>query len=65
MNLVFYSTNDVFAAEELLNENNIITSIEPTPVQDKAYCGVCIRISKDDMAMAREILSLFEYCEVE
>ncbi len=64
MNLVFYSTTDVFAAEEILQNNNIFTEIEPTPVQDKAYCGVCIHINHEDLNMARQILSSFEYKEV-
>lgn len=64
MNLVFYSTTDVFAAEEILQNNNIFTEIEPTPVQDKAYCGVCIHINYEDLNMARQSLSSFEYKEV-
>lgn len=43
--LVFYSTSDVFAAEEVLNNNKISCEIVPTPVTDKAYCGVCIKTS--------------------
>ena len=45
MHLVFYKTNDVFVAEEKLLEKNIETEIVPTPVQDKAYCGVCVKVS--------------------
>ena len=44
MHLVFYKTNDVFVAEEKLQEYNIETEIVPTPVQDKAYCGVCVKV---------------------
>lgn len=40
MHFVFYRTSDVFAAEEILQERGISTAIDPTPVQDKAYCGV-------------------------
>ena len=43
MHLVFYKTNDVFVAEEKLQEQKIQTEITPTPVQDKAYCGVCVK----------------------
>ena len=46
MHLVFYKTNDVFVAEEKLQEQKIETEITPTPVQDKAYCGVCLKILK-------------------
>lgn len=42
MYIVFYSTSDVFKAEEILNDNSIECKVVPTPVQDKAYCGVCV-----------------------
>lgn len=64
MNLVFYSTTDVFAAEEILQSNNIMTEIQPTPVQDKAYCGVCVCISDNDLTSSRKLLSAFEYKEI-
>ena len=37
MHIVFFSTSDVFKAEK-----NIECKVVPTPVQDKAYCGVCV-----------------------
>ena len=40
--MAFYSTCDVFRAEEILSEAGIKCKVVPTPVQDKAYCGVCI-----------------------
>ncbi len=43
MFLVFYSTNDVFRAEDILNKESIQCEVVPTPVTDKAYCGVCIQ----------------------
>lgn len=42
MHIVFYSTTDVFRAEELINTSGSICKVVPTPVQDKAYCGVCV-----------------------
>lgn len=42
MHIVFYSTSNVFKAEELLTNAGVECQIVPTPVQDKAYCGVCI-----------------------
>ena len=42
MYIVFYSTSLVFEAEERLNKNGIDCKVVPTPVTDKAYCGVCI-----------------------
>lgn len=42
MHIVFFSTSNVFRAEEILSEAKIECKIVPTPVTDKAYCGVCI-----------------------
>lgn len=42
MHIVFFSTSHVFEAEERLKENGIECKIVPTPVTDKAYCGVCV-----------------------
>ena len=52
MHYVFYRTSDVFEAEEILQQHNFQTEIVPTPVQDKAYCGVCIfveNVNTDDV----------------
>lgn len=49
MHIVFFSTSDVFKAEELLSEKNIECKVVPTPVQDKAYCGVCVE-TQDEQA---------------
>ena len=65
MHLIFYKTNDVFTAEEKFIENNINVEIVPTPVQDKAYCGVCVKICNDDLDMASVLLSDLEYKTVE
>ena len=45
MYIVFYSTSDVFRAVELLSKNCIECQVVPTPVQDKAYCGVCVQVT--------------------
>ena len=42
MHIVFFSTSHVFETEERLNNKGIECQIVPTPVTDKAYCGVCI-----------------------
>lgn len=65
MHLIFYKTNDVFTAEEKIIENNIRVEIVPTPVQDKAYCGVCVKICNDDMDAVSVILSDLEYKTIE
>ena len=43
MFIIFFSTSNVFRAEDILNTVNIECKVVPTPVQDKAYCGVCIQ----------------------
>ncbi len=43
MYIAFFSTSDVFAGEEKLNGAGIDCMVVPTPVTDKAYCGVCIQ----------------------
>lgn len=58
MHIVFYSTSDVFKAEEILNNNNIGCKVVPTPVQDKAYCGVCVETSDE---RAKDLMEDMEY----
>ena len=63
MILIFYKTNDVFAAEDLLvNEMNV--EIVPTPVLDKAYCGVSIKIEDSDYETASELISAIDHIAV-
>lgn len=64
MYLIFYRTNDVFRAEETLNNCNIKTEIVPTPVQDKAYCGVCVKISHDNIEKAERCLMDMDYSTI-
>lgn len=47
MYIVFYSTSNVFKAEELLTNAGVSCEVAPTPVQDKGYCGVCIRTQEE------------------
>ena len=61
MHLVFYKTNDVFIAEEKLISNCICVEIVPTPVQDKAYCGVCVRVDQ----LTEQIISILSDLEYE
>ena len=48
--IVFYSTRDVFEAEEQLKDNRIECCVVPTPATDKAYCGVCILTESEKAA---------------
>lgn len=62
MHIVFFSTSNVFRAEEILNENGIECKVVPTPVTDKAYCGVCIETENQN---ARNLMEDMEYEIVE
>ncbi len=62
MHIVFYSTSNVFKAEELLMDAGLSCQVVPTPVQDKAYCGVCI-MTQDKNAL--ELLKDVEYKVIE
>ena len=62
MHIVFFSTNNVFRAEEILNEAKIECKVVPTPVTDKAYCGVCIETEDQD---AEKLMEDMEYEIVE
>ena len=39
----------------------IPTKIVPTPVQDKAYCGVCVRVKDTDREATKGIIKNMEY----
>ena len=61
MYFIFYNTNDVFVAEEKLQQQNIPVEVVPTPVQDKAYCGVCVQVSTQKEALAIQTLQGMDY----
>lgn len=44
MHIVFFSTNSVFEAEEKLQNAGIKCKIVSTPIVNKAYCGVCVKV---------------------
>lgn len=58
MHIVFYSTSNVFRAEEILNDAKIQCKVVPTPVTDKAYCGVCIETEEQT---AKELMEDMEF----
>lgn len=62
MYVVFYSTGNVFKAEEILLDAGIGCEVVPTPVQDKAYCGVCLKTQKKDVG---DMLNGLEYKLIE
>ena len=62
MFIVFYSTSNVFRTEEILIEAAIECKVVPTPVTDKAYCGVCIQT---DNEKAKGLLDDMEFEVIE
>ena len=62
--IIFIKTTDVFAGEELLLASGMRAEVVPTPVQDKAYCGVCLKIAGDYETTAVDCLGKLEYCIV-
>lgn len=62
MYIAFFSTSDVFAGEELLLNGSIPCEIVPTPVTDKAYCGVCLKVDK---GICLKFLENLEYQVIE
>lgn len=62
MHIIFYSTSNVFKAEELLIAASVSCQIVPTPVQDKAYCGICIMTQEKK---AVELLKNIEFKVIE
>lgn len=62
MYIVFFSTSDVFEAEEKFNSNKVECSVVPTPVTDKVYCGVCLKVDAEADLSA---ISDMEYERVE
>lgn len=61
MHVVFYKTNDVFIAEEKLNKKGCNVEIVPTPVQEKAYCGVCLKVATDNINDIKSLLLDMQY----
>ena len=62
MYVMFYSTSNVFRAEELLKKANIECMVVPTPATDRAYCGVCLKV---DSGISLEIISDIEHSTME
>ena len=58
MFIVFYSTSNVFRAEEILNKADIECKVVPTPVTDKAYCGVCVQTENNK---AKDLMDDMEF----
>lgn len=58
MYVVFFSTNDVFEAEGIFSKIKVDCKVVPTPVTDRAYCGVCLEIDNNSEL---DIIANLEY----
>ncbi|MEG0834526.1 MAG: putative Se/S carrier-like protein [Christensenellaceae bacterium] len=65
MYIIFYKTNNVFRVEEILNANHISCDIVPTPVQDKAYCGICIKVISVELNSIKPLISSLDFKIIE
>ena len=61
MYIVFFSTSNVFKAEDLLNKANVVCQVVPTPASDRAYCGVCLYV---DVHAKLDAISSIEYDKI-
>ncbi len=52
----FATTNYSIKAERTLRKSNIPIRIMPLPSEIKAGCGLCLRVSENFVAKAKEIL---------
>lgn len=62
MYVVFFSTSNVFKAEELLINAGVKCEVVPTPASDRAYCGVCLEIGEKE---ALDAISELDYVIME
>lgn len=58
--MIFYSTNDVYAAEELLQKNDLPFELVPTPLRQSVYCGVCVK-TEESLEFIESLLQGFRY----
>ena len=54
--ILVYGTSHAIRAEHLLNQAGIACKMIPVPRQLSSNCGVCVRIERTDVDLARETL---------
>ncbi len=64
MYYIFFSTNDVYIAEDILGNKGLSYEIVPTPVKDSVYCGVSI-YSDEEPRVLKKLLASLSYELVE
>ncbi|MBD5540055.1 MAG: DUF3343 domain-containing protein [Lachnospiraceae bacterium] len=62
MFVVFFSTSNVFKAEEILDKAKIKCDVVPTPASDRAYCGVCLQVDSNEPL---DVIAELEYVIME
>jgi hypothetical protein len=55
--ILVHSTSHAILIEKLLIKNGLRCKLIPVPRQLSSDCGVCVRISKDDITLTNLILS--------
>jgi bacterioferritin-associated ferredoxin len=54
--ILVYSTSHAMRVEKLLQAQNIACKMIPVPRQISSDCGVCIRITRQDIDAARQAI---------
>ena len=60
MYIVFYSTTDVYKAEELFDSKHLEYELVPTPVKGGIHCGICIK-TDEVSAVIEGVLENYHY----
>ncbi len=60
MYFIFFTTNEVYAAEDVLNNHTLPFEIVPTPIREEIYCGVCIK-SDENTSKIKTLLREFRF----
>lgn len=54
--IIVYSTSHAIRIEKLLQEMRVPCKLIPVPRQISSDCGVCVRIQRSDIEVAREAI---------
>lgn len=55
--ILVYSTSHAMRIEKLLAEQGVACKLIPVPRQISSDCGVCIRIRRETVPLAREVVA--------
>lgn len=54
--ITFKNTNHAIKGERLLLDDNVKVNVMPLPSQIRAGCGICLRVSENDIPEAEQFL---------